>query len=171
MSRTIDTLQGLRKADLANSGEKPKEPVAACILDRPFAKRDVLAVSRLNSEERRVCALFGTGHSNKQVATILDMGLRTVEGRRQKIGEKLGLDDTKFVVIWAARHLEFLLPEDKADEAEVEILPPPPVKSRVIALRIPRQPAGPCAGDPSVEEIYARARDLREGKAVLQCFA
>ncbi len=51
--------------------------------------RDVLA--SLTDDERRVLELIANGLANKQVARALDIGLRTVEDRRRRVMQKLGV--------------------------------------------------------------------------------
>ena len=64
-------------------------------------------VQKLTAEERAVCALVVAGRLNKEIAAILDCGLRTVELRRMTAAEKLGLGRTPLIV-WAALNREWL---------------------------------------------------------------
>ncbi|PHR97681.1 MAG: DNA-binding response regulator [Blastopirellula sp.] len=45
----------------------------------------------LTTEERKILKLIADGKSNKQIAYKLDLGLRTVENRRQQIMHKIGV--------------------------------------------------------------------------------
>ncbi|GAB4142110.1 MAG: response regulator transcription factor [Planctomycetaceae bacterium] len=48
-------------------------------------------IGRLSAEERKVMELISQGQANKQVAHTLDIGLRTVEDRRRRVMQKLGV--------------------------------------------------------------------------------
>jgi DNA-binding NarL/FixJ family response regulator len=57
----------------------------------------------LSNNELAVVNLLAEGLSNKQIATRLDAGLRTVEMRRRQIAERLGIP-TRMLVLWVGRY-------------------------------------------------------------------
>ncbi len=58
----------------------------------------------LTRRETQVIQLLADGKSTKEVAKILDLGVRTVENLRAKIKHKLGLRSTVDLVLYAIRH-------------------------------------------------------------------
>jgi DNA-binding NarL/FixJ family response regulator len=48
-------------------------------------------INRLTSREREVVQLLAEGKSNKQIATVLDLSVKTVETHRASAMRKLGL--------------------------------------------------------------------------------
>ena len=58
----------------------------------------------LSARERGVVQLIAEGHSNKKVASILGLSLKTVETHRQKARDKLGLHSTADLVRYAVRN-------------------------------------------------------------------
>jgi len=57
----------------------------------------------LTDREREVLHLLAEGRSNKEVATLLDLGLSTVETHRANLMEKLNLHNTAEIVLYAVR--------------------------------------------------------------------
>lgn len=57
----------------------------------------------LTSREREVLQLLAEGKSNKEVATILDVSLYTVESHRTNLMQKLNLHNTAEIVLYAVR--------------------------------------------------------------------
>lgn len=57
----------------------------------------------LTGREREVLQLLAEGKSNKEVATILDLSLNTVETHRNNFMRKLGLHNTAEIVMYAMR--------------------------------------------------------------------
>ena len=58
----------------------------------------------LTDREKEVLQLLAEGHSNKEVATMLDLGLSTVETHRANFMEKLNLHNTAEIVLYAVRN-------------------------------------------------------------------
>jgi two-component system, NarL family, response regulator NreC len=58
----------------------------------------------LTDRERQVLQLVAEGKTNKEIATILDVGVSTVESHRKHILEKLSLHNTADLVRFAIRH-------------------------------------------------------------------
>jgi DNA-binding NarL/FixJ family response regulator len=57
----------------------------------------------LTDREKEVLQLLAEGRSNKDVATLLDLGLSTVETHRANLMQKLGLHNTAEIVLYAVR--------------------------------------------------------------------
>jgi two-component system, NarL family, response regulator NreC len=57
----------------------------------------------LTDREKEVLHLLAEGRSNKEVATLLDLGLSTVETHRANLMQKLNLHNTAEVVLYAVR--------------------------------------------------------------------
>jgi two-component system response regulator NreC len=57
----------------------------------------------LTDREKEVLQLLAEGRSNKEVATLLDLGLSTVETHRGNLMQKLGLHNTAEIVLYAVR--------------------------------------------------------------------
>lgn len=57
----------------------------------------------LTAREREILQLLAEGRSNKEVASLLDLGLSTVETHRGNLMEKLGLHNTAEIVLYAVR--------------------------------------------------------------------
>jgi two-component system response regulator NreC len=57
----------------------------------------------LTDREKEVLQLLAEGRSNKEVATLLDLGLSTVETHRANLMQKLGLHNTAEIVLYAVR--------------------------------------------------------------------
>lgn len=57
----------------------------------------------LTDREKEVLQLLAEGRSNKEVATLLDVGLSTVETHRANLMQKLNLHNTAEIVLYAIR--------------------------------------------------------------------
>jgi two-component system, NarL family, response regulator NreC len=57
----------------------------------------------LTSREREVLQLLAEGRSNKEVASLLDLALSTVETHRGNLMQKLNLHNTAEIVLYAVR--------------------------------------------------------------------
>jgi two-component system response regulator NreC len=57
----------------------------------------------LTDREKEVLHLLAEGRSNKEVATLLDIGLSTVETHRANLMQKLGLHSPAEIVLYAVR--------------------------------------------------------------------
>jgi DNA-binding NarL/FixJ family response regulator len=60
--------------------------------------------SALTNRERGVVQLIAEGHTNKKVATVLNIGLKTVETHRSTIMRKLDLSSSAVLVRYAIRN-------------------------------------------------------------------
>ena len=57
----------------------------------------------LTAREREVLQLLAEGRSNKEVASLLDLGVSTVETHRANLMQKLNLHNTAEIVLYAVR--------------------------------------------------------------------
>jgi DNA-binding NarL/FixJ family response regulator len=57
----------------------------------------------LTAREKQVLQLLAEGHTNKQVATELDVGVATVETHRANLMQKLNLHNAAEIVLYAVR--------------------------------------------------------------------
>jgi two-component system response regulator NreC len=57
----------------------------------------------LTDREKEVLQLLAEGRSNKEVATLLELGLSTVETHRANLMQKLNLHNTAEIVLYAVR--------------------------------------------------------------------
>jgi two-component system, NarL family, response regulator NreC len=57
----------------------------------------------LTDREKEVLQLLAEGRSNKEVATMLDLGVSTVETHRSNLMQKLNLHNTAEIVLYAVR--------------------------------------------------------------------
>jgi two-component system response regulator NreC len=57
----------------------------------------------LTDREKEVLHLLAEGRSNKEVASLLDLGVSTVETHRANLMQKLGLHNTAEIVLYAVR--------------------------------------------------------------------
>ena len=57
----------------------------------------------LTDREKEVLQLLAEGRSNKEVATLLDVGLSTIETHRANLMQKLNLHSTAEIVLYAVR--------------------------------------------------------------------
>jgi DNA-binding NarL/FixJ family response regulator len=57
----------------------------------------------LTDREKEVLQLLAEGRSNKEVASLLDLGLSTVETHRGNMMQKLNLHNTAEIVLYAVR--------------------------------------------------------------------
>jgi DNA-binding NarL/FixJ family response regulator len=69
-----------------------------------FLTRRNREVSALSNRERGVVQLIAEGHTNKEIAVILSIGLKTVETHRSAIMRKLDLHSSAALVRYAIRN-------------------------------------------------------------------
>ncbi len=90
------------------SGKPFFSPAVAAVLVEDYVRRlqtrgltDSFLL--LTDREKEVLQLLAEGRSNKEVATLLDLGLSTVETHRANLMQKLGLHNTAEIVLYAVR--------------------------------------------------------------------
>ena len=67
----------------------------------------------LTDREKEVLQLLAEGRSNKEVATVLDLSLSTVETHRANLMQKLNLHNTAEIVLYAVRKGLILQPTER----------------------------------------------------------
>jgi DNA-binding NarL/FixJ family response regulator len=79
--------------------------IASLVTDdyvRQLMVKDGSPASLLSPKEREVLQLMAEGHSTKQIATTMNLSVKTIETHRQQVMEKLGLHSiaelTKFAI-------------------------------------------------------------------------
>jgi DNA-binding NarL/FixJ family response regulator len=77
--------------------------VSEALLDS-FLSQPSREGSTLTNRERGVVQLIAEGHSNKQIASILNISLKTVETHRAAIMRKLNLSSSALLVRYAIRN-------------------------------------------------------------------
>ena len=71
---------------------------------KPGQTQATPASTRLTSREREVIQLLAEGKSNKQIATVLDLSVKTIETHRTSAMHKLGLKSLPDLVRFAIRN-------------------------------------------------------------------
>jgi len=66
----------------------------------PYKKSETL---EFTERERAIIRLICQENSNKEIATILNLSIRTIEGYREKIQEKMGVRSTPGMIIYAVK--------------------------------------------------------------------
>lgn len=78
---------------------KVSEALLSSFLTRP--EKDQLSIT---ARERGVVHLIAEGHTNKEIAEVLNISPKTVEAHRATVMRKLGLSSTAELVRYAVRH-------------------------------------------------------------------
>lgn len=80
--------------------------ISEALLTRFLAAKDGKAeeIGALTAREREIVQLLAEGKSNKEIATSLDLSVKTVETHRANIMEKLGLHSMAELVLFAVRN-------------------------------------------------------------------
>ncbi|MGC4036682.1 MAG: response regulator transcription factor [Chitinophagaceae bacterium] len=68
-----------------------------------FNPYKMTAVPEFNEKEREVIRLVCLEHSNKEIAAIMNLSQRTVEGYREKLQEKMNVKNTAGMVVYAMK--------------------------------------------------------------------
>jgi two-component system, NarL family, response regulator NreC len=90
------------------SGKPFFSPAVAAVLVEDYVRRLHTrgltdSFHLLTDREKEVLQLLAEGRSNKEVATLLELGLSTVETHRANLMQKLGLHNTAEIVLYAVR--------------------------------------------------------------------
>jgi DNA-binding NarL/FixJ family response regulator len=89
----------------AHAGEVHLDPqVARMLANRIRTRRDDAPHEPLTEREREVLALVAKGHSNKEIATLLDITERTARTHVSNILGKLDLASRTQAALWAIDH-------------------------------------------------------------------
>ena len=103
------TDEDLLPAVRAVAGGRPffSPAVAAMLVEdymRALQKRGLAdSYDLLTDREKEILHLLAEGRSNKEVATLLDVGVSTVETHRGNLMQKLNLHNTAEIVLYAVR--------------------------------------------------------------------
>ena len=103
------TDEDLIPAVRAVAGGKPYfSPAVAAVLVEDYVRRLQQrglsdSYDLLTDREKEVLQLLAEGRSNKEVATLLDLGVSTVETHRANLMQKLNLHNTAEIVLYAVR--------------------------------------------------------------------
>ena len=84
------------------------------ILSEPATSEHESSLDALTVRQREILQLIAEGKSTKEIASILDVSVKTVETHRAAIMERLDIRDIPGLVMYAARHK--LIPFERADD-------------------------------------------------------
>lgn len=99
-----DLVSAIRAVHAGGSFLDP--PVAKAVLDRYLAQGEIPGDPHetLSDRERQVLRLVAEGHTNKEIAALLVLSVKTVMGHRANLMEKLGIHNRTELVKYAIRH-------------------------------------------------------------------
>ncbi len=100
-SADTDLLAAVRSVAAGNSYLSPE--VSGVIL-RDYRKHATNPLDLLTSREREVLQLIAEGKTNKEIATLLNLSIYTVDGHRPRIMDKLNLHSVGELVRFAVRN-------------------------------------------------------------------
>jgi len=89
-----------------------------------------VAFHSMSLRQRLICLLGSVGELQKQIASLLNVSVRTVELERHKIADTLGIP-TSDVTLWSVEHRDALL--TSLEEKDFDV--PPEVKLKITARR------------------------------------
>jgi DNA-binding NarL/FixJ family response regulator len=69
-----------------------------------YLSKNIPAESLLTAREKAVLQLVAEGHTNKEMATVLCISLKTIETHRASLMKKLNVDSTAALVRYAIRN-------------------------------------------------------------------
>jgi len=89
--------------------------VAGIVIDQYVhgkdAKGEGIALDKLTSKEREILQLVAEGHATKEIARMLNLSIKTVDGRRREVMHKLNMSSvaelTKFAIREELTSLDF----------------------------------------------------------------
>lgn len=88
---------------VANGGQYFQDSILDELSRQDRLRKKVEEV-RLTPRERQIISLMEKDHSNKQIADVLDIAVRTVETHRKNIFQKTGTNNVLTLVKWAYEH-------------------------------------------------------------------
>lgn len=100
-SADTELIAAVRAVAQGNSYLSPE--VAGAVL-KDYRKHATNQIDLLTSREREVLQLLAEGKTNKEIATLLNLSVYTVDGHRTRIMEKLGLHSVGELVRFAVRN-------------------------------------------------------------------
>jgi DNA-binding NarL/FixJ family response regulator len=93
----------IRAVRTVHAGRPFFSPAIAQTLLEDYMRRLQHSYDLLTDREKEVLQLLAEGKSNKEVATLLDLSLYTVETHRANLMQKLNLHNTAEIVLYAVR--------------------------------------------------------------------
>jgi two-component system, NarL family, response regulator NreC len=100
VAQGVQYVQPTLRSDMSSKGA----PTRARAADRPDVPPEEAAFEALTTKEREVLELLVLGHTNSEIAALSKVSLRTVEARRARVLQKLGVR-TRADLVRVARHL------------------------------------------------------------------
>jgi len=85
-------------------GEGYLSPLVSDTVLSDYRRHVTDPVDLLTSREREVVQMIAEGKTNKEIATVLNLSVYTVEAHRGKVMEKLSLHNTADIVRFAIKH-------------------------------------------------------------------
>ncbi len=85
-------------------GEVYLSPGVSRVLVEGYVSRPNAEVEPLTAREREVLQLVAEGKTSKEIASLLNLSVKTAESYRSRIMEKLDIHDTAGLVRYAIRH-------------------------------------------------------------------
>ncbi len=79
-------------------------PAASSIVVQAYLSETKPELPELSDRERQVLQLIAEGNTTKEIATILNISVKTAESHRQNVMDRLGIHDTAGLVRYAIRH-------------------------------------------------------------------
>jgi DNA-binding NarL/FixJ family response regulator len=83
--------------------------LAKMIAESKFNPYRNLPVKKFTDREKEIIKLVCEQYTNKEIAAMLDLSIRTIETHREKIQEKTGARNSIGVVIYAIRHQMYIV--------------------------------------------------------------
>lgn len=96
-----DLVQAIREVQ---RGEVYLSPGVSRVLVEGYVSRPGAEAQPLTAREREVLQLVAEGKTSKEIASLLDLSVKTAESYRSRIMEKLDIHDTAGLVRYAIRH-------------------------------------------------------------------
>jgi len=79
-------------------------PGISRVVVQAYVNRSDLTSNPLSDRERQVLQLVAEGKTNKEIAALLVISVKTVESHRTNIMDKLNIRDTAGLVRYSIRH-------------------------------------------------------------------
>jgi DNA-binding NarL/FixJ family response regulator len=97
----VDRGEGFVSALMSKAGQRRSDRVRELLLSKP-------QIESLTSSERRILKLVGEDYTSKEIATLLNLSVRTVDNHRQHICSKLKLHGTHSLLKFAFDNSAYL---------------------------------------------------------------
>jgi two-component system response regulator NreC len=105
VAQGVQYVQPTHRSDITAQGTpaRPSSPAPGALPEAPSESEEA-GFEALTAKEREVLDLLVLGHTNSEIAELSKVSLRTVEARRARVLQKLGVR-TRADLVRAARHL------------------------------------------------------------------